>query len=743
MAKYYFTHQFDIMDCGPACLKMISKYFGKDYPIDFLRERTYLSKDGVSLLNLSNAAEQIGFRTIACKIQYQQLISDCPFPCILHWHQEHFVVLYKVQEDSFFCKLFASRKSDKTKLIIADPSHGIVTIDKETFLSAWLSTSDNKGTVLLLEPTPAFYSKESVKENTKGYKFLFRYLISYKKYITQLIIGMIAASLISLAFPFLTQILIDYGVSDKNVPILYLILLSQIFLFVGDTAIGIVRSWLLLHINSRVSLNIISDFLIKLLNLPIKFFDTKAVGDITQRISDHHRIENFLTGITLSSLFSIINIVIFTLILGFYNWKILVIFSLLSIFGMLWIFLYQEKRKQFDYKRFERNRENQDKLYEMITGMQEIKLYGSEKSKRWEWEHLQVKYFKLNIKGLALEQHQQSGFSFFSHLKNILISFIAANEAIKGNMTLGALLSISYIIGQTNGPLEQLVTFVKSAQDARLSLDRLQEIHNKGNEEDEQKIKQKRNYLPAHENIALKNVSFQYEGPFSPFVLKDITFSIPKGKITAIVGTSGSGKTTLVKLLLNFYKPVSGNISIGQNDLLTISPKWWRTQCGTVMQEGYIFYDTIAKNIALDGKEINEPAMGNAIKVANLRSFIDNLPLGYTTKIGNSGIGISGGQKQRILIARSVYKNPDYLFFDEATSNLDANNERIIMDNLNEFFKGKTVVIIAHRLSTVKNADQIIVLENGVIVETGNHRSLTQKKAKYFELVKNQLELGA
>lgn len=743
MAKYYFTHQFDIMDCGPACLKMISKYFGKDYAIDFLRELTYLSKDGVSLLNLSNAAEQIGFRTIACKIRYQQLISDCPFPCILHWNQEHFVVLYKVKEDFLFRKLFTPKKRDKTKLIIADPAHGIVTIDKETFLNAWLSTSDNKGTALLLEPTPVFYSKESVQENTKGYKFLFRYLTSYKKYITQLIIGMVAASLISLAFPFLTQILIDYGVSDKNVPLLYLILLSQLFLFIGDTAIGIVRSWLLLHINTRVSLNIISDFLIKLLNLPIKFFDTKAVGDITQRISDHHRIENFLTGITLSSLFSIINIIIFTLILGFYNWKILVIFSVLSLFGMFWIFLFKEKRKQLDYKRFERNRENQDKLYEMITGMQEIKLYGSEKSKRWEWEQLQVKYFKLNIKGLALEQYQHSGFSFFSHLKNILISFIAANEAIKGNMTLGALLSISYIIGQTNGPLEQLVTFVKSAQDARLSLDRLQEIHNKGNEEDEQKINQKENYLPAHENIALKNVSFQYEGPFSPFVLKDITFSIPKGKITAIVGTSGSGKTTLLKLLLNFYKPVSGNISIGQNDLLTISPKWWRAQCGTVMQEGYIFYDTIAKNIALDGKEVNEPAMENAVKVANLQSFIDNLPLGYTTKIGNSGIGISGGQKQRILIARSVYKNPDYLFFDEATSNLDANNERIIMDNLNEFFKGKTVVIIAHRLSTVKNADQIIVLENGVIVETGNHQSLTQKRAKYFELVKNQLELGA
>jgi ATP-binding cassette, subfamily B, bacterial len=726
MPKYYFVHQLDLMDCAPACLKMAAKYYGKDYSFDFLRTITYQSKEGVSILSLSEAAEKIGFRTFASRIECDQLIADCLLPAILHWNQDHFVVLYRIKK--------------KSKFLIADPAHGLVTIDKKTFLQAWISTSNNKGTVLLLEPTPKFYQKNDIRENNKGYGLLFRYLVPYKKYFVQLIIGMLAASLIALAFPFLTQILIDFGVGDKNVSILHLILLSQLFLFIGNTVIEIIRSWLLLHINTRVSLNILSDFLIKLLKLPIGYFDTKAVGDISQRINDHHRIENFLTGATLTSLFSIINIIIFSCILALYNWKIISVFIALSVLAIVWIFLFQHKRKQLDYMRFSRNKENQDKLFEMITGMQEIKLYSGETSKRWDWEKLQVKYFNLNTKSLALEQLQYTGFIFFSHLKNIIISFIAANEVIEGSITIGALLSISFIIGQTNSPIEQLINFIKSAQDAKLSIDRLQEIHNKDDEENVE-IGQLISTIPLHADITIQNLNFQYEGPNSLYVLKDITLTIPKGKITAIVGTSGSGKTTLMKLLLGFYKPVSGKILIGNNDLHKLSPAWWRGQCGTVMQDGYIFYDTITKNIALDGKEINEVAMQHAVKIANLEDFIENLPLGYTTKIGNSGIGISGGQKQRILIARSVYKNPDYLFFDEATSNLDANNEREIMDNLKDFFKGKTVVIIAHRLSTVKNADQLIVLEKGKIVEIGNHESLTKCKGRYFELVRNQLEL--
>jgi len=724
--KYPFQKQYDTADCGPACLKMLAAFYGKNYSLEYLREQCFLTREGVSLLSINDAAEQIGFRTFMTKLNFDVLVNDCPLPCIIHWNQDHFVVLYKVRSSG-----------KKISFTLADPAHGIVTIDQVTFKRSWVSTPEESGVALVLEPTPVFHDTKHTSISKSGYGFLFRYLRSFKGYILQLAIGMIAASLITMIFPILAQLLIDKGVNEKNSSIVFLILISQLFLFLGNTIITVVRSWLLLHVNTRISLNIISDFLIKLLKLPIKYFDSKTVGDLSQRINDHHRIENFLTGESLSTFFSLINIAVFMCLLAYYNFKILIVFLTLSVFGILWILLFQNKRMHLDYKRFARGRENQDKLFEMITGMQEIKLYGSESAKRFEWEQMQVKYFKLNMSSLALEQYQQVGFVFFSHLKNIIISFIAANAVISNQMTIGGLLSISFIVGQTNGPLDQLVTFFKSAQDARLSMNRLQEIHNKTNEEDAGKIQ-----TSIYEDINLNNLSFQYEGPNSPFVLKDIDVQIPKGKITAIVGTSGSGKTTLMKLLLQFYDPVNGAIRVGDTNLSDMSPRHWRTQCGSVMQEGYIFHDTIVRNIALDGNEIDETRLQNALNVANLNEFISGLPLGYTTKIGSSGVGISGGQKQRILIARAIYKNPNYLFFDEATSSLDANNEKIIMENLNRFFKGKTVLIIAHRLSTVKNADQIIVLENGNVAEVGNHETLVNARSKYFELVKNQLELG-
>lgn len=729
LLRYPFQRQHDTMDCAPSCLKMVADYYGKSYSLQSLREQCYLNREGVSLLSLNDAAENLGLHTLMAKVSLETLISDAPLPCILHWNQQHFVVLYKIKNSK--------------KFIIADPAHGIVKLDATTFKKCWISGSDGTGVGLFLEATPDFYKKQNTQTKNTGYAFLFRYLLPYKKYVVQLLIGMIAASAISLIFPFLTQILIDNGVKDKNLSIISLILLSQLFLFLGSTAIDVIRSWLLLHINTRVSLNVISDFLIKLLKLPIKYFDSKAVGDISQRVNDHHRIENFLTGAALSSVFSIINIALFTCILFFFSTKIFVVFLALNTLSLTWIFLFQKRRKDLDYKRFTRNKETQDKLYELITGMQEIKLFGNETIKRWEWERLQIKYFKLNIKSLTLEQYQHAGYLFFNQLKNILIFYIGAVAVVKYNMTLGTLLSISYIIGQTNGPLEQLINFIQSAQDAKLSLDRLQEIHNVKEEEafsSRQDLKRQTNFF--NDDITLKNVSFQYEGPKSPRVLNDVSVIIPKGKITAIVGTSGSGKTTLLKLLLKYYEPVTGEIRIGNENLNSISSKLWRGQCGTVMQDGFIFYDTVARNIAFDGNEINESAIQNAIKVANLDEFVPSLPLGFTTKIGSSGIGLSGGQRQRILIARAVYKNPSYLFLDEATSSLDANNERVIMNNLNDFFVNKTVVIIAHRLSTVKNADQIIVLEHGNIVEIGNHLSLINEKGKYYELVKNQLELG-
>ncbi|OMP75129.1 MULTISPECIES: peptidase domain-containing ABC transporter [unclassified Chitinophaga] len=730
--KRFFYRQHDSIDCGPTCLKMIARFYGKLYPLDYLRERCFISREGVSLLSISEAAESIGFRTQMAYVDMDLLVNDCPFPAILHWDQNHFVVLYGIKKALLTKKIY---------FIVADPAFGIVALDEEKIHRSWISTFDNKGTILLLEPSSEFRLAREVREKRLGYGFLLNYLSPFKKHIVLLIGAMLGASLISLSFPFLTRLLIDEGVSRKNISLVYLVLLSQLFLFIGSTVIDFIRSWLLLHINARISLHIISDFLSKLLRLPLKFFETKAVGDLSQRINDHHRIENFLTGTVLTSIFSLINMLLFTAILAYFSCLIFSIFAILSVISVGWIFLFQKKREQLDYKRFATSRENQDKLYETIIGMQEIKLFGSEANKRNEWEQLQVKNFNLGIKALALEQYQQSGFIFINTIKNIVVSFLAASYVIKGDISLGVLLSISYITGQINGPIEQLVSFIKASQDARLSIDRLQEIFNKEDEESHSDQFQRERDL--HRDIIIDHLSFQYEGPNSPFVLKDISMVIPKGRITAIVGTSGSGKTTLLKLLLGFYKPVKGEIMIGESPLHTLSPGLWRGQCGTVMQEGYIFYDTIAGNIAMNGEEIDDQLMEKAVVTANLMPFIEGLPLAYTTKIGASGLGISGGQKQRILIARAVYKNPHYIFFDEATSNLDTNNERVIMENLNEFLKGKTVVIIAHRLSTVRNADQIIVLENGHIVETGNHDRLVKNKYKYFELVKNQLELGS
>jgi ATP-binding cassette subfamily B protein len=734
---FHFYKQYDAMDCAPTCLKMIAKHYGKTYSLEFLRNQSYLTREGVSLLGASECAEKIGFRTLAVKVPVQKLIDDAPLPCILHWNQNHFVILYKVKGNAFY---------------IADPGHGLIKLDKETFLKSWQGTN-NEGIALLIEPTEAFYSNqtdiESNANNKKGFRFLFTYLKPYKKFILQLFFSMIIGSMLSLIFPFLTQSLVDYGINHQNVGFVTLILISQLVLFAGSMAIEMIRSWLMLHMNSRINISIISDFLIKLMKLPISYFDTKLIGDIKQRIGDHQRIQSFMTGTTLSTIFSFVNLIIFTFVLGFYSIKILGVFFLFSVLGIVWIFLFLRKRKELDYKRFQRSSDNENVLFELITGMQEIKLNNCETPKRWGWERVQAKLFKLNIESLALGQYQQIGSQVFNQLKNIFISYISAREVMSGNMTLGMMMSVSYIIGQMNSPIEQILGFIQSAQDAKISLDRLGEIHNKPNEEaslinNEELIMNNvsSNVPPSTNNIELENVSYQYQGQHSPYVLKDINLTIPQGKVTAIVGTSGSGKTTLLKLLLKFYEPIKGSISIGKTNLNDISPAWLRSKCGTVMQEGFVFSDTIANNISVSDEKTNQDKLRHAVKVANIKEFIDELPLNYNTKIGNAGSGISAGQKQRLLIARAVYKNPDYLFFDEATSALDANNEKVIMENLNEFFKGKTVVVIAHRLSTVKNADQIVVLEHGEIAEIGTHQTLVANKGKYYELVKNQLELG-
>jgi ATP-binding cassette subfamily B protein len=555
----------------------------------------------------------------------------------------------------------------------------------------------------------------------------------------QLFLGMLVGTLLQLIFPFMTQSIVDYGIGNNNLNFIIIILIAQLTLYTAQTAVEFIRSWILLHITTRINISIISDFLFKLMKLPLGFFDTKMIGDIMQRIGDHSRIQNFLTSSTLNTLFSLVNFVVFTCVLAFYNWKLLVVFLIASVLYVVWILIFLKRRRDLDFKRFAQAAAEQSNLYQLITGMQEIKLNNCEKQKRWDWENIQAKLFKVSIKGLALSQYQQTGAFFINETKNILISFISAYSVIKGEMTLGMMMAVQYIIGQLNSPLNQMISFIQSAQDAKISLERLGEIHNK-EDEDDQKV-EKVTLLPEDKGIQIRDLSFRYN-PLSAEVLQNINLTIPEGKITAIVGMSGSGKTTLVKLLLGFYPPTSGDIRVGEIALQNIHHKLWREKCGAVMQDGFIFSDTIAHNIAVGVDRIETRQLFHAVEVAHINDLIDSLPLGYNTKIGQEGSGISQGQKQRILIARSVYKNPDYLFFDEATNSLDANNEKVIMENLNRFFKGKTVVIVAHRLSTVKNADQIVVLNQGKITEIGTHQELTERKGEYYQLVKNQLELG-
>ncbi len=729
--------QHDQMDCGPACIAMISSYFGKKYSIDYIRNLSYLMRDGVSLRGISEAAEKIGLSTYASMLDLNTLDVEGTLPCVLHWNQNHFVVLYNYKKNIL---------TGKYKYKIADPGHGLIALDKEEFKSRWL-TDSGKGVALFLHPTEAFYKKEVLKKKSIDFKFLLGFLKPYKKEVFQLFLGLLAGSLFTLIFPFLTQSLIDKGVESKNLNIVFIILLAQVFLFLGSIIIEVVRNWIMLYVGTRINITIISDFFKKIIKLPINFFDSKLIGDFNQRIQDHERIETFLTSQSLITLFSIINFSIFFFVLLYYDFKIVITYSILTLIAIAWSVYFLKKRKILDYHRFQRRSENQESIYEMINGIQEIKLNSFEDFKRKEWEKIQVRLFGVNLRTLKLDQFQLIGFNFINQIKNIFVTFLAAREVIFGNITLGSMLAISYIIGQMNSPVNQLINFFRSLQDARLSMERLSEVQDQEEEEKEGQIKlteKDLNYQNGiKRGIRINNLDYQYEGPKSPFVLKDINLFIPEGKTTAIVGASGSGKTTFMKILLKFYNPVKGNIQINQYNLLDISPGSWRDNCGVVMQEGYIFSDTIERNIATGDEEIDQFRLQFAIKTANIIDFIEALPQKLKTKIGASGNGISGGQKQRILIARAVYKNPHYIFFDEATSALDAENEKIIHNNLQTFFKNKTVVVIAHRLSTVKNADQIVVLKEGQIVELGSHIDLVNNKSNYYNLVRNQLELGS
>ncbi|MDL2223745.1 peptidase domain-containing ABC transporter [Bacteroidales bacterium OttesenSCG-928-M06] len=735
--KFPLYTQLDMMDCGPTCLRMIARYYGHSFSLQTLREKSFVTRQGVSMLGISDAAESIGMRTSGVKISFDQFVEEVTLPCILHWNQNHFVVCYKVKKQ---------KKGDHINYVIsiADPVGKKYDLDKESFLKAWISTkSDGKdmGVALLLSPTPDFYQYEDDQEKReKNLSYFFSYLFPYKYQILQLTLGMLIGSILSLIFPFLTQAVVDQGISNHNLNFITLILIGQLILTGTQMAVGFLQNWISLHMNTRISISLISDFLAKLMKLPLRFFDAKNIGDIMQRIGDHSRVQSFLTGTTLSTIFSFFNFFIFAFILAYYNLTILVVFLVGNILYVSWILLFMRYRRKLDYRRFTQSSANQNNLFQLVTGMQEIKLNNCEKQQRWKWEAIQIKLFKISIQSTALAQYQQIGSIFFNQTTTLLISFLSAKAVIEGNITLGMMMSISYIIGQLSGPIGQVIGFAQSFQDAKISLERLNEIHNK--EDEEQTIENKIEYLPENRDIKTDKLYFSYDGADRDYVLENLNLNIPSKKVTAIVGASGSGKTTIIKLLLGFYPPLKGKIKIGENSLEDINPHLWRQKSGAVMQDGFIFSDTIAANIAVGEEVIDKKRLLHAVKTANIQEFIESLPLKYNTKIGMEGNGISQGQRQRLLIARAVYKNPEYLFFDEATNALDTNNELIIMNNLKEFYKGKTVVIVAHRLSTVQNADNIIVLDKGKVIEEGTHQVLTAKKGAYYTLVKNQLELG-
>ncbi|MGI4738433.1 MAG: peptidase domain-containing ABC transporter [Janthinobacterium lividum] len=744
MAKFPYYKQFDQMDCGPTCLRMIARYYGRSIPSQVLREKSQLAREGSSLLGIAEAAESIGFRTIGAELNIEMLVEQAPLPCIVLWDQEHYVVVHNIKKSRI-----GKASHNQAVFYVADPAQGMLTYSTAQFQEHWLAATQDgttTGIVLLLETTPTFHEQEDDSNTLKatyGFRQLLGYVAQYKHLIVQLLVGLVVGAGLQLLLPFLMQGVVDVGISTQNIPFLYLILGAQLVLLLGRLAVEFVRSWILLYISTRLNLNILSDFFIKLMRLPVVFFDTKHYGDLMQRISDHNRIEAFLTGQALNIMLSLLNLVVFSIVLCIYNLKIFLIFVGGSLLYLGWIRLFLYQRRKLDIKRFTASARSQSMLVQLIQGMQEIKLAGAERPMRWSWERLQVRLFKLQMQGLSLQQFQQAGAFALNESKNVLITFLAAKAVIDGHLTLGAMLAMQYMIGQLNGPIDQLVGFVQGLQDAQISVERLNDIHALPDEEPEGSLvvplPAASSQLPLH----LREVSFTYLGTSQTPVLDQVNLSILAGRTTAIVGMSGSGKTTLLKLLLKFYNPTSGDIRLGEVALNNISHTSWRQQCGVVMQDGFLFSDTIARNIAVGVERIDAAQLAHAVYVANLEIFLETLPLGLHTKIGAEGNGISQGQRQRILIARAVYKNPQYLFFDEATNALDANNEAIIWARLQDFFQKRTVIVVAHRLSTVSHADQIVVLDKGRIIESGTHSSLLANKGQYWNLVKNQLALGS
>ena len=732
MNNFKVERQHDCMQCGIACLQMICNYYGKEYSLDSLSKRCFATTEGVSMLGISETATSLGFHVVNVKCTVKTL-TEVSLPSILHWNQNHFVVLYRVKNEK--------------KFYIADPGKGLVTYSLEEFKKHWISTNSNgqdKGIAMFLETTPTFFTHQMEDKKKisgkRSFHFLFGYVKKYRKYFGQIILGLIVGSLSQLVLPFLTQSIVDVGIKNQDIGFVWLILLGQLMLTISRTAIDFIRRWLLLHISLRINISLVSDFFIKLLKLPMSFFDTKLMGDLMQRMNDHSRVNNFLTQQTLNITFAMLTFVVFSVVLFFYNKLVFAIFLLGSILYGVWMTLFLKRRKLLDYELFEQQAINNNKTYEFITTIQESKLQDCEQRRRWEWEDTQAELFGVQMKSLKLQQTLEAGSIFINEVKNIIITVVAATAVIHGQMTLGMMLAVQYIIGQLNSPVEQLMNFFYSLQDVKISLERINEIHQMDDENGKEGLLT--SIEDKNEGIDIKNIMFKYDPHALRKTIDDVNIHIPQGKVTAIVGASGSGKTTLIRLMLGYYPVLEGKINIGNTDINKLNKKWWRRQCGVVMQDGVIFSESIARNIAVDDGDIDKERLLKAAEIACIKDYVMALPLKFNTKIGRDGVGLSQGQKQRILIARAVYKNPDYIFLDEATNSLDANNERSIVENLDKFYKGKTVVIVAHRLSTVKNADQIVVIDHGKVVEIGNHESLTAKRGAYYNLVKNQLELG-
>ena len=725
--NFPFYQQLDEMDCGASCLRMIARYHGRYYSLESLRELTHMGKQGVSMLGISDAAESIGFQSLAFNITYKKLLEEAPLPCIAHWESDHFVVVYKVS---------------KKHVWIADPAAGKFKLTKKEFIKNWAVPKGNgreEGIMLFLQTTPSFFERDGDEVDKSSMRYIYAYLKRYRSLILQIFLGLLLGSVIQLIFPFLVKSIIDIGINNADISFVSLIIIAQLTLIFSQTAVEYFRSWILMHVGGRVNISVISDFLIKLTKLPIRFFDSRMTGDLLNRIADHERVERYLTSTSLVSIFSFFNFIVFSIILFLWNNLVFMVFLGGLILQLIWIYFFLRKRKVVDYKRYDQSSENQSNLIELIDGMQEIKLHNAEKEKRWNWERIQARLFRTDIQVLQLDQLQRSGATFINEAKNLWIIYIVASSVINGYMSLGMLLGIQYILGRLNAPFNQFIDFIRAYQEAKISLERMNEIHSK---EEENAIDEKITILPERGDLSLENVKFNYNGTFVSEVLRDVSLRIPKGKTTAIVGASGSGKTTLLKLLLNFYLPTEGVIRLGDVNLKNVHSRLWRSKCGWVSQEGYIFSDTIARNIALGDVIIDKSRLFNAAKMANIQNFIESLALGYNTKIGRDGLGLSQGQKQRLLVARMLYKQPQYLFLDEATSSLDAYSEMLIMENIRDYLPNATIVLVTHHLNIVRNADQIIVLDGGELVELGNHEKLMETKGAYYHLLRSQIDLN-